>query len=321
LTTLAITSRGYAGEADLSAIVDLINICEAADQLNDGTTVDELRLEFATPDVDVGRDLRLWAGGDGALLGFGQMWFHANAEDPDGFLWFRVHPDARDGDLAAEILAWGEQRTRQAAREHGVRLRFRAMAHASEPERMALLERSGLTVDRYYRRMVRPLDAPIAAPQPPAGFRLVEGPHDPAAWAALFNESFVDHWNHEPRTAEDIQHAQSEPIYRPDLDLVIVAPDGTLAAFCWGRLDSEANPISGRKDGQIGLLGSRRGYRGIGLGRAILLAGMRALAAAGAESAALSVDADSPTGATRLYESAGFCTVLTRMLYGKILDL
>ena len=106
-----------------------------------------------------------------------------------------------------------------------------------------------------------------------------------------------------------------------DVDLVIAAPDGALAAFCWGGVDPAANASSGRNEGQVHLLGTRRGYRGLGLGRAILLAGLRALAAAGAESVWLSVDADSPTGATRLYESAGFSATLTRMLYGKELDV
>jgi ribosomal protein S18 acetylase RimI-like enzyme len=118
-----------------------------------------------------------------------------------------------------------------------------------------------------------------------------------------------------------VQHWQSEPSYRPNLDLVIVAPDGAPAAFCWGGLDPQANTSSGLQEGHIGLLGSRRGYRGIGLGRAMLLAGLRALAAAGTQAAWLSVDADSPTGATRLYESAGFRTTQMRMLYGKELGI
>jgi mycothiol synthase len=321
VVTLTLTPRAYTGEADLPAIVDLINICEAADRLDESTTVDELRLEFAMPGVDLARDVRLWADEDGALLGFGQLWFHAEAEDPDGFLWYKVHPDARGDQLEERIIAWGTERTRQAAQERGVRLKLRAMAHAIEPERIALLERSGFGVDRYFRRMAHPLDAPVAEPRLPEGFQLVEGPHDPAAWAALFNESFVDHWNHEPWSAEKVQHWQGEPSYRSDLDLIARAPDGTPAAFCWGGIDPQANPISGRNKGHIGLLGTRRGFRGIGLGRAMILAGLRALAAAGAASAWLSVDADSPTGATRLYESVGFRTTLTRMLYGKNLDI
>jgi mycothiol synthase len=317
VTTLTISSRSYTGEADLPAIVAMLNACEAADRVNESVTIEDLRTEFAMPEVDVARDLRLWVDADDTLLGFGQIWFHAKAEDPDSFLWYKVRPDARDGDLEGQIVAWGERRTREAAQESDVRLRFRAMAHATEPERIAFLEREGFVVDRYFQRMARPLDTAVAAPQLPEGFRLAAGPHDPAAWAALFNESFVDHWNHEPWTAEKVQHWQSEPNYQPNVDLVVIAPDGTLAAFCWGGLDPEINANSGLQEGHIGLLGSRRGYRGIGLGRAILHAGLRALAAAGAQSAWLSVDADSPTGATRLYESAGFRTTSQRMLYRK----
>lgn len=54
------------------------------------------------------------------------------------------------------------------------------------------------------------------------------------------------------------------------------------------------------------MLGTRRGFRKIGLGRAILLAGLHRLKAEGLETALLGVDTDNPTGATRLHESVGF---------------
>jgi len=209
------------------------------------------------------------------------------------------------------------QRTREVAGERSTQLKFRVQAHASELERTTLLERHGFGVDRYFRRMVRSLDIPFDPPQLPEGFRLVTGPHSPATWAALFNQSFVDHWNHEDWSAEKVQHWQDEPSYRRDTDLIAVAPDGTLAAFCWGGLEPEAKATAGQIEGRIGLLGTRRGYRGIGLGRAMLLAGLQALQAAGAASVWLSVDANSPTGAQKLYESAGFRNMRTRMLYGR----
>ena len=115
MTTLSITSRGYAGETDLPAIVAMLKVCEAADRLDESITIDDLRLEFAMPEVDIARDVRLWVDTDGALLGFGQIWFHSKAEDPDSFVWYKVHPDARDGDLDDQIVAWGERRTREAA--------------------------------------------------------------------------------------------------------------------------------------------------------------------------------------------------------------
>jgi len=305
VTIVQAASRPYGGEADLPAIVDMINACEAADQLDESTTAGDLRLEFSSPGFDPVRDLRLWEDADGKLIGFGQLWFHAEATTPDAFLWYKVHPDARAGDLDDQILAWGAQRARQGGAERGVRLKLVAVAHASDPARIATLERNGFAVARYFRRMTRPLDAPIAVPQLPEGFRLAVGPHDPQSWAALYNESFVDHWNHAPWTAAEVAHWQGDEHYRGDLDLVALAPDGTPAAFCWASIHPEENALKRRNDGQIGLLGTRRGFRSIGLGRAMLLAGMRALRAAGTDTVLLGVDADSPTGATRLYERVG----------------
>ncbi len=57
---------------------------------------------------------------------------------------------------------------------------------------------------------------------------------------------------------------------------------------------------SGRSEGWIELLGTRRGHRKIGLGRALVLAGLQRLKADGVETALLGVDGDNPTGATRL---------------------
>jgi mycothiol synthase len=291
----------------------MLNACEAHDQLDENTSVDELRDEFSTPGFDPEHNLRLWQDDDGRLLGFGQLWFHAEAEDPDGFVWYKVHPDARGHELDAQILEWAEARVRTTNQERGTQLKLRAVAHDSEPERIAVLQRAGFEADRYFWRMACPLDGPLAAPLLPEGFMLAAGPHDPEAWAALFNESFVDHWNHVPKTADEVRHYQQEKLYRPDLDLVALAPDGTPAAFCWGSISSE----QGGLNGQIGLLGTRRGFRKLGLGRAMLLAGMHALRAAGATSARLGVDAASPTGATHLYEAVGFRPTLKRALYGK----
>jgi len=52
-----------------------------------------------------------------------------------------------------------------------------------------------------------------------------------------------------------------------------------------------------------------------GLGRALLLAGLHVLKEAGMESATLGVDAESLTGATRLYESVGFVEHKRYILY------
>ncbi|WP_371357296.1 GNAT family N-acetyltransferase [Hydrocoleum sp. CS-953] len=65
------------------------------------------------------------------------------------------------------------------------------------------------------------------------------------------------------------------------------------------------------------ILGTRRGFRKRGLGKAMLLSGMQRLRDVGMDKALLGVDAENPSGATRLYESVGFRKVHTNIFYVK----
>src|SRR5262249_24998710 len=110
------------------------------------------------------------------------------------------------------------------------------------------------------------------------------------------------------------------PSYDPERDLIAVSPDSTFAAFCFCIIDPADNARNQRNDGWIGALGTRRGFRKIGLGRAMLLAGLRTLKAAGVDTAKLGVDAENPTGALKLYDAVGFVPVYTQIRYSKDLD-
>ena len=44
----------------------------------------------------------------------------------------------------------------------------------------------------------------------------------------MFNQTFIDHWNHHPLTVETRKHWLTDPNYKPELDLVAIAPDGTI---------------------------------------------------------------------------------------------
>jgi mycothiol synthase len=319
---LPLLQRPLAGEADLEPIAALINACDAVDRMDDATTVISLQMELCGPDFDPARDLRLWEEPDGRLVGYGHLWLPPGGERIDGFLRFAVRPDRRGDGLEDEIIAWAAARVRAAARERGGAPQLRARARADQADLIDLLERHGLAVARAFHTLERRFDEPLPAPDLPAGFavRPMNGASEAAAWAALYNESFVDHDNFHPKTTETVLHYLADPFYRPDLSLVAVAPDGALAGFCWGEIFPDENEVSGRNEGWVGVLGTRRGYRRLGLGRALLLEVLRRLRAAGVDAARLSVDADSPTGATRLYAAVGFRTVYTRLTYAKDLE-
>jgi len=324
---ITLTMRPYAGDADLEAIANLINTCEAVDQLDEGTSVSELQQQFDEPSLDKARDIRLWENADGQLAGMGRLWIPPVGKVIDGFLWFRVLPTARGGDLDRQIVAWAEGRMREVSQERGVQVKLRSGSRAYQSDspsktlrdRIALLESCGFIADRYFFTMERSLSLPIPESQLPDGFtiRQVRSNKDAEAWVELFNQSFIDHWNHHDLTVESYEHWLTDPDYKPELDLVAIAADGTFAAFCHCDISPEDNKRSGRNEGWISTLGTRRGFRRKGLGRAMLLAGMQRLKVAGVDTARLGVDTENPSGAGQLYESVGFRKVYTQIMYVK----
>ncbi|HEX6288096.1 MAG TPA: GNAT family N-acetyltransferase [Herpetosiphonaceae bacterium] len=314
-----LTMRPYVGEDDLPHIVDLINACEAVDKMDFGTSIAEKREELSDPTLDLVRDVSLWADADGALIGYAQIGIPLLGDDLTGYVWFRVHPAARGCGVETEIFTWASARLREVGRQRGVTVVLRTGSISTNVDRIAMLEQHGFRPVRYFLDMTRPLSEPLPEPEFPAGFTLrhLAGPHEVPAWVDMFNLSFIDHWNHHDLTVEQRMHWLTESHYRAEDDLIAVAADGTFAAFCKCLINPEQNKRTSRHEGLISLLGTRRGYRKLGLGRAMLLAGLRRLAADGLDTALLGVDADSPTGATRLYESAGFREYRTSIAFDK----
>lgn len=295
----------------------LINTCASIECLDEGTSVADLCSEFDDPTFDKSRDLGLWEDSAGRLIGFGQLWI-SESGDSDGFLWYRIRPNLTDGEVERQIFAWGEMRMGEVARERNVSVKLRTNARESQTQQINFIESQGFTVERYFWTKARSLSLPIPEPQFPEGFtqRQVKV-EDLEAWVEMFNQTFIDHWNHHDINVERLQHWWNEPTYNPELDLVAIAPDGTFAAFCFCNIFFEENKRNERKDGWIGALGTRRGFRKLGLGRAMLLSGMQRLKALGMDTAKLGVDADNPSGATKLYESVGFQTLYTKIVYVK----
>ncbi|HEX8218098.1 MAG TPA: GNAT family N-acetyltransferase [Chloroflexia bacterium] len=326
-TQTRIKSRDYAGEADLQPICDLINFIDRYGDLDDDfATVSGWRTNLSDPDTVLARDVRLWEDEGGRLVGLGRLWFAPAGEEPvtDAYFFIRVHPDVRDQGLEEEMLAWAEGQVRHEAEERGHKGVVRVGISDGAPEYMAyrvdVLKRNGFEPVRYWFKMARDLNEPVPEPALPEGFTLrhTEGASEAAKWVEVFNLSFIDHWNHHDVSVERHEHwLTNNPNYVKERDLVAIAPDGTWAAFCFCVVYPEDNEARGRKEGWIDILGTRRGYRKMGLGTAMLLAGMRKLKEAGMDTAALGVDAENPSGALRLYESVGFKQVRSSTTYSK----
>ena len=175
-----------------------------------------------------------------------------------------------------------------------------------------LLERNGFDRIRHFWKMAIDLDAELPQAEWPDRIRLE--PFNVSQAREAFDaseEAFLDHWAHTPH---DFDEWRAWMIERDSFDpsLWLIARDGNEIAgfsFCY------AAP----QEGWVAVLGVRRPWRRRGLGRALLLESFRELRVRGLPRAALGVDAENPTGATRLYESVEMRVVLESHLYRKLL--
>jgi mycothiol synthase len=322
LNTKRLIKRSYAGEKDLQAIANFLNLCETVDHFGQYYSESELRQDLSEPGFNPERDVRLWMNQSDHLIAYAQMWIPQASSDraeADGYLWFRVHPLAREHGLEAEILNWGETRVQEVGQERGLPALLRSGCRDSQSDRILLFQNHGFTYERCFLRMERSLLEPIPVAQLPEGFTLAyaEGEQDIEARVDLHNQSFIDHWNHHPSTVEEWRHWDNDEQYQAELDLLSIASDGTYAAYCRCYVDRINNAHQELLEGWINLLGTRRGFRRLGLGRSMLLMGLEKLRSEGMEVAKLGVDMENPNQAMGLYESVGFRKVFANFAYVK----
>ena len=102
--------------------------------------------------------------------------------------------------------------------------------------------------------------------------------------------------------------------YIPELDLIIVSPDGMFAAFCVCSVDEEENTLSRQEEVWTDPIGTRLAFRRRGPARAVLLAGLQRLWACGMDTAVVGTGSWNVAN-QRLCESVGFRTLCNVLWY------
>lgn len=259
-------------EGDVAAIVAL-----RSRHAPEPFTEERLRHEWTQPSFDPERDARVSAGG-----------YVTVADDHEGRSWIELH-----GDGPEHLLEWA------LGRAAGRRI-FSGGWEGAESEKRTI-EAAGFRPVRQSYRMAMDLRGASPARALPGGLELHEfRPGDEAAVYEAHMESFVDSWEHVREPYDRWLHWMVE---RPGFDprLWLLARDGDqIAGIALCRTHGEDSSI-----GWITILGVRRNWRRRGLGEALLRAAFDALRRRGCGRAVLGVDAESLTGAHRLYERAG----------------
>ncbi|HMA33095.1 MAG TPA: GNAT family N-acetyltransferase [Chloroflexia bacterium] len=286
-------ARPYAGDTDRRRLYDFIVACRAAPRhMNYWHVGDLIWGLYQNTVFDPARNIRLWSAPDGSLLGF--AWF-----EPPRALGMQLHPSVVDDlQIGAAMLAWAAGRRDEDCAPPPAERRLVASAFADDGARIALLTQQGFAGSAQalvHMRRDLPIVPPL--PPPPAGFvvRPVAGDDEFAARVALHREV----WHPSRVTLAAYRRLRMVPGYRPDLDLIAVAPDGRLAAYCIAWLDA-ANRL-----GEFEPVGTHPAFRGQGLAQAVVHEGCRRLHAAGAQAVML-LTSESNTAARHLYARLGF---------------
>lgn len=177
----------------------------------------------------------------------------------------------------------------------------------------ALAVRMGFTPVRWFFRMTRELAEPIESVSAVDSIRIrpyLES--DSEAVRLASNESFADHWG---SVAMDRQRWENSVTrtraFLPGLSFVAQTCEAApqIVGFCLNDEYEAETRAHGFATGWISRLGVTRSGRGKGVAGALLLTSLGAFQRAGYRDCALMVDADSPTGAGRIYQRVGFTTV------------
>ena len=295
-------------KGDLPALIDLLVAARRDGGADAWPTAIDLRIMLRAPSFDAAMHTCLWEGVDGGLDAGAFMW------EGSPTLVYAVHPARQGGDYDERVLAWAMNRVHEMGREVGERLGLIVRPRDDNAGAVALLEKLGFARREWHTlRMARALDAAIPAPRLPGGFTLrhVAGEQEAEACVALHRDAF----DAEYVTLEDRLAWMRDPDYDPALDLVAVAPDGTLAAFCVCSISREENARRAEAEGWTDPIGTRPAFRRQGLARALLLEGFQRLRERGVRTALLGTA--NWNEARYLYESVGYHTQYTILAYAR----
>ena len=289
----------YTGPSDLRAMTALVNAFP-----DRNLHVVDLPYRLCSWALDEPNNVGLWTNAAGELRGWAVM------QTPFWCLDLVVHPD--DEAQYPHLLAWAEQRAAALRGSSYGRPLWFVNVLARQQSLQRNLEAAGFASQTHVP--VNPLSSVVMQLQgepkrgetPPDGIiiRPLAGEAEVAAYVACHQAAFGSDSMRAGWRARTLRH----PAYRPELDLVAVTPAGQVAGFWVGWLHGTS--------GQVEPMGVHPDFRGRGLGRALLLAGIQRLRDLGAARVLVHTD-NQRDAAFGLYQAAGFRVIEEVTVYRK----
>lgn len=288
-------------DADRPAIRALVAACGVADYgTPDEAMIEGVEMTWNKPGF--ARTTDAWAvlAPDGRLAAYAHV---GPADRAHLYAHAYVHLDLTGCGIGSWLLARTEERARarlaDAPASSGEAATLEQWIGATNHAARKLLRSAGYAEVRHFWGMVIALNGELVPPEPPSGLtiRACQDEADLRRAHAASEEAFRDHWHYEPR---DFEHfiADETATERYDPSLWFLALEGDEPV---GTALCEAYPERGWSN----TIGVRPAWRGRGIATALLRHAFAEFRRRGLREAALGVDAQNPTGATRVYERAG----------------
>lgn len=339
MTAAASTAIEVRRHLDRSEVLDVFALVDDATRHDGVTPLSEhvvLHLRHGGDD-----DVRhlLARDGDGGLSGYAHLDVTDLVEGPSAEA--VVRPRHRQQGVGTALV----RRTLEIARTDAPGLGLRLWSHGESAASRGLADALGFSRARVLWQMRRSLVAPLPDAPLPEGIvlRTYLPGLDDDAWLVVNAAAFSGLPDQGGWTLDDLRRRQAEPWFDPRGFLVAIDERGEIAGFDWtkvhgGPQDGARQPTDhshpGESEhehlhaagaphahehgheplGEVYVIGVEPGHQGTGLGRALVVAGLRHLASLGLTQAMLYVDA-SNTPAIGLYSSLGFSHWDTDVLY------
>ena len=296
---------------DVKGVADVIAARDIADYGSTDISVEEVQNYWQAPRFDLQQDARIIVAPDGLIVGYEEIYPRSEERlEFDGL----VHPRETGRGLGTLLLGWAEARARERVNEmqSAGQVILRGNTASVDQNASAMFNAEGFALVRQFWRMEIEMTSPPDRPAWPAGItvRTLRPDHDERVVHATIEEAFADHWGHVARSFEDWAHT----VLRSDNF------DPTLTFMAFDRHEMAGVAVCRYRDiAWVGQLAVRRAWRKCGLGLALLLYAFNEFYQRGDRMVGLGVDAQSLTGATRLYEKAGMRVTRRYDTYEKVL--
>ena len=276
---------------DLPALVEFITLVRSEGGDERLVSLPSLREEMAQPGLNPEENCFLFEDDQG-LRAYSIL--HPEVRLRRAVLELGIHPGHKGNSIEKDII--------RSALAHSKALGARVLHLCLPPSAtwINLLEREGFSRIRDYWVMVWQQESVPPVELSPGFIIESHQPGDEERLTRVQNAAFGGSWGFCPNTVEEVRYRAGMSSSSPEGILFLTQGDET-AGYCWTRIQGESQgPI-----GVIGMIGIVPDFRGQGLGRPILLAGMEYLHSQGVKQIRLDVDGENGP-AIKLYNSAGF---------------